>query len=224
MPRVNFAPCSVPGCDRIHAAHGRCSLHYQRALASGELVRRKPMTEEERFWSKVSPEPNTGCWLWMAGTRHGGYGTFCRADWSSEGAHRVSWEYANGKIPPGREHFICHRCDTPLCVNPAHLFLGTALDNERDKIAKGRKRYVVPGLFGERSSSATIAWADAVAIREFVAEGATQVEAARRWSLSKSQVGNIVHGRQWRDAGGSAPVVGVYRPPELALDLVGGGR
>lgn len=52
------------------------------------------------------------------------------------GAHRVSWIIFRGKIPKGKH--VLHKCDTPLCVNPKHLFIGTALDNIRDCFNKGR--------------------------------------------------------------------------------------
>ena len=55
---------------------------------------------------------------------------------TAEGAHRVSWMLAHGPIPQGM--FILHRCDNPPCVNPAHLFLGTAMMNVADMEAKGR--------------------------------------------------------------------------------------
>jgi hypothetical protein len=102
----------------------------------------KKIPEADRFWPKVSPEPTSGCWLW-AGAYTTTYGTFMRENQRQENAHRVAWElHHDRKIPHGM--VICHRCDNPGCVNPAHLFLGTYQDNERDKIAKGRKKYVLP--------------------------------------------------------------------------------
>src|SRR5699024_793010 len=79
-----------------------------------------------------------GCWLWTAGTRgfkshH--YGLFS-VNGANIGSHRYSWMIANGPIPKGMA--ICHRCDNPPCVNPAHLFLGTIADNHRDMEQKGR--------------------------------------------------------------------------------------
>lgn len=89
---------------------------------------------EERFWEKVAVGKPDECWLWTAFRNNHGYG---RIIWNGKAyiASRVSWMLANGKEPQG---MVCHSCDNPSCVNPAHLWLGTALDNNRDAFAKGR--------------------------------------------------------------------------------------
>jgi hypothetical protein len=92
-----------------------------------------------RFWTKVSisEDPNA-CWLWTAAISHGGYGSIGLGGASAGVArtHRVAYFLANGPIPPHMH--VLHKCDTPACVNPAHLFLGTAFDNAQDKVRKGR--------------------------------------------------------------------------------------
>lgn len=95
--------------------------------------RKRPV--EERFAEKVSPEPNTGCHLWMGAADPLGYGRFGRRN-RVYLAHRVAWELRHGPIPAGM--CLCRRCDNPACVNPGHLFLGTRIDNNRDRDQKGR--------------------------------------------------------------------------------------
>lgn len=67
-------------------------------------------------------------------------------------AHRRSWEMVNGPIPEGMH--CLHRCDTPACVNPAHLFLGTQADNMQDKSRKGRAvgQYKLADVLAARSA------------------------------------------------------------------------
>lgn len=77
----------------------------------------------------------TGCWLWAAGESHG-YGVLADGRGSYDFAHRFSWEHFKGPIPEGLN--VCHKCDTPLCVNPDHLFTGTQKDNCQDMASKGR--------------------------------------------------------------------------------------
>lgn len=108
-------------------------LDQQRQRRRDPLRFAKPATIE-RFWKLVDKTPASGCWLWTGPkTKRGGYGE------SSLGqAHRVAFLLTVGPI--GHGLFVCHRCDTPLCVNPAHLFLGTNNDNVADMIGKGRQR------------------------------------------------------------------------------------
>lgn len=97
------------------------------------------MRTVDRFESKLSPEPNTGCWLWLGAhgpTRGGlGYGAF-RFEGGTESAHRAAFALYVGPIPDGLQ--VLHRCDNKACVNPAHLYAGTRTDNARDMVERGQ--------------------------------------------------------------------------------------
>jgi hypothetical protein len=96
-----------------------------------------------RFWSKVAIDD--GCWLWTACRDSDGYGRFVYEGKVRQATH-VAWRLEHGSLPPDGM-LVCHSCDTPACVNPAHLFLGTHLDNRTDCVAKGR----AVGAAGDRN-------------------------------------------------------------------------
>lgn len=102
------------------------------------MLTRLPL--EQRFWSKVKKGKPDECWDWVGGCRPGGYGNimvFRNGKKVMAQAHRVVWALTRGTIPKGLH--VLHRCDRRRCVNPQHLFLGTAGDNIRDAVAKGRQ-------------------------------------------------------------------------------------
>jgi hypothetical protein len=128
--------CKVEGCSNMREIRGPiCSKHRLRKAENGQFDRPWD-TEVGRFWSKV--DKSGECWVWTAKALcENGYGRFYVGKKPLR-AHRYSWELANGPITDGL--FVCHRCDNPPCVNPAHLFLGTHQDNMQDMVAKGRSR------------------------------------------------------------------------------------
>jgi hypothetical protein len=85
--------------------------------------------------AKVPGPLGDDCWLFLGGRNNSGYGQIWYRS-EVHGAHRISWKLHRGPIPEGM--WVLHRCDRPACCNPSHLWLGTALDNVRDMIAKGR--------------------------------------------------------------------------------------
>lgn len=90
---------------------------------------------EDRFWALVDIQSIDDCWEWLGTRNIKGYGSFY-SDLPESVASRVAWLLTNGPISPGM--LVCHRCDNPPCVSPYHLFLGTASDNQRDSVEKGR--------------------------------------------------------------------------------------
>ena len=97
------------------------------------------------FSTKYNIDDETGCWIWCASSARGGYGQFNTS--KDDGrkwyrAHRFSYEAYKGKIPDG--YVVMHVCDTPACVNPDHLKVGTQADNIADRDAKGRGKWTLP--------------------------------------------------------------------------------
>lgn len=99
---------------------------------------RRSVPRKERFWKLVSVTGPLDCWEWQGYVdKQTGYGDFCYEYPSRHvGAHRFSWTLVHGPIEDGL--CVLHRCDNRVCVNPAHLFLGTKDDNNQDMISKGR--------------------------------------------------------------------------------------
>lgn len=88
-----------------------------------------------RLWRRT--DRSGECWLWLGAMRGPNYGQiYVGGEKKTDAVHRVAWELTYGPIPPGL--YVCHTCDTPLCVRPVHLFLGTHDDNMRDMNRKKR--------------------------------------------------------------------------------------
>ncbi len=143
----------------------------------------------EQFFSKSIPEPNSGCWIWLGSIGSGGYGRVLK---KHKLAHRVAYEFATGcPIPDGLD--VCHHCDTPSCVNPDHLFVGTAADNMRDMHRKGRWRG--SDRRGENHHMVKLTEQDVLAIRK---DSGTITDMAQRWGMSRTNIWAIRSGKLWK--------------------------
>ena len=119
-----------------------------------------------------------GCWLWTGGASRG-YGRF-QAGGKKYLAHRLAYEIAHGSIEPG--NIVCHTCDTPLCVNPSHLFQGTDGDNAADRTLKGR-------------SIKTLSASDCALLKDYSKKPwFTSWWAAQRFGIDQRYVNRILRG------------------------------
>jgi hypothetical protein len=140
------------------------------------------MPKRGNFWERVDKSDINGCWIWKTRKNPGGYGTI-----GVKLAHRVAWELTNGKIPQGMD--VCHHCDNPPCVNPAHLFIGTASDNLLDCVAKGRLDHR-----GTKNSNAKLSESHVLLIRKL---NHPLSELAEMFHVSKSTIEFIKQGITW---------------------------
>jgi hypothetical protein len=143
--------------------------------------------------SNYIPVPEAGCWFWLGHARNGNlYGTVpLGKKGKKETASRFFYRHLVGPIPPGMG--VCHRCDTPLCVNPDHLFLGTQKDNVDDMFKKGRnKKYA--GVHNGRTRMTIEQVRQARVLR---AEGLMPTVIAQRLGFPFSTVQDILKLRTW---------------------------
>lgn len=146
-----------------------------------------------RFENKYIPEPNTGCWIWLAATGGNGYGMIYVAKAKRNCyAHRVSFTLFKGEIPNGL--IVRHCCDNKLCVNPDHLIVGTHKDNVQDCINRGRRAENKIGRF----HLAKLNENDVKNIYKLKNSGASQLKIGQRFGISQTQVSRIMNHKNWK--------------------------
>lgn len=183
--------CDVSGCERDCTRNLYCDKHYYRFKKYGdpliveERFQKKDYTIHELFLKSFSINVNTDCWDWVGNKNAYGYG---RLNYASKhfAAHRYSYEFYNNKLEDGL--FICHHCDNPACVNPAHLFAGTPQDNVNDMVAKGR--HIGCRKLNEK---------DVREIRRLLKTSLTQPEIAKLFKVSRGAISNIAYWQTWRN-------------------------
>lgn len=146
---------------------------------------RVPLKDRLLARRKITP---SGCWLYTGVIDRYGYGCIGEGRRSQLKAHRASYVAFVGEIPPGK--WVLHKCDIPSCINPAHLFIGTAKDNTADMIKKGRR----PVLKGENHPMSVLSDAEVRSIKRLRAKGLTLTNIADRFGISFQHVSAISRG------------------------------
>ena len=157
-----------------------------------------------RFWSYTKKKSIDECWEWNSYKSSGGYGGFYLHNKQMK-AHRVSWIIHNGPIPEtdsnGNRICVCHKCDNPSCVNPNHLFLGTDLDNMKDRDNKGRRIPFRP--IGNKNGNAVIDIQTIKLAEQMLNDGAKNIDVAKSLNISEALTSNIKNGDHWSQRQGS---------------------
>lgn len=151
---------------------------------------------EECFWEKVDTKGHnfSECWEWQANIIYG-YGMFT-INKKQISAHVYSFEYFNGKIPEAQPRLcVCHKCDNRKCVNPSHLFLGTAKDNAQDRDMKGHG--VLPNNQGSKHALSKLKEEDVYKILE-MCKTAKDKDVAAAFDIDRRTVGKIRRGVSWK--------------------------
>lgn len=150
--------------------------------------------EHARFLEKVQ-HTTAGCWEWTGATYRYGYGHFRRRigdRWVMYKTHRYSYEYHKGPIPPNK--MVLHTCDNPSCVNPEHLYVGTAQDNANDMKQRGRKS------FGRNPNHKLLSYDIAQELRYIKTEhpSYTLDDFVSLTGISKPQLSRILNNKIWK--------------------------
>ena len=191
-----YRPCNANDCDRIIKGNSiYCSKHRRVAEHHGgdaNFQHARLLTLRQRFERKYTVCDATGCWLWTGGkASKNGYGSMAPTAWGTL-AHRISYGLFRGDIPPGK--CVCHTCDTPSCVNPDHLFVGTIADNVADRDKKGRQ----VTLRGAKNVNAKLTGELVIEMRQRRVAGEGIVALAKAYGISASTTWSALTGHTWK--------------------------
>lgn len=186
--------CIIEGCDRYVHGHGLCSKHWERMYTRGTVEDRKlvsvslrPISDNINFiknylLAHVNIDMHSGCWIWK--TQSYKYPNVKTSD-GYINANRLAM-YVWKKENPYSEDWVCHSCDNKKCINPDHLFWGTAKINTHDSILKNRR-------FTKLTTH------DVIEIRQLLQQGIKGIELAQRFGVLPNQISRIKNNHIWKE-------------------------
>lgn len=186
--------CSMEGCDKSARSQELCEMHYTRLRRHGDpeaiMNADRELSISERMERYGWTVTDSGCWEFNGPLRNG-YGQISVPGNRSEIASRAAYMAWVGPIEDGL--YVCHKCDNPPCINPAHLFLGTHDENVQDSVSKKRHQY------GTRQWLAKLTDDEALAVREMYATGRyTQKQVGQVFGIGQTAVSAIVRRVNWK--------------------------
>lgn len=190
--------CSVDGCRQPKTRRVYCNKHYMRLHRNGSLDIQPQLSEtyQTPFWDRVTISDLDQCWEWKLGVDKDGYGV---ASFNARPvrAHRLAYYFTHGKWP----ELTRHTCDNPPCCNPNHLLDGTAKDNSRDMVDRGRSAQ------GENHGHSKLTTAEVAVIRRTgilfktgsgKGSGFSQKALASKYGVSRRVIKLILEGEAWK--------------------------
>lgn len=198
---------SIPGRECLCVAQPKCQRcgAWINSTRGHDCRMDRPYDLLAAFHNRLSMDSASGCWLWQGRLTQLGYG-LCPLGQKGKRvlAHRLSYELFIERIPDGL--YVCHKCDTPKCVNPKHLFLGTAKDNRADCLLKGR--WKCGDRRHEHNGAAKLTWAAVEEIRQVHADGRVQrfrnepgrmstKDLAAKFGVCTQSIYHVVRGEKW---------------------------
>lgn len=181
--------------------------------------------KREKFWSRVEIKGPDECWPWTGCVNEHGYGIvrLHGAAWKNYKTSRIAYFLTNGPFPEGKPNAL-HKCDTPRCCNPAHIFAGSQKDNGQDMARKGRstlgdrnpaRLYPEKVVRGEKAPWSKLTEAKVIDAKRRYAAGEKQASIARDFGVHQSAISDVITGRKWKHLMNNTPTGGALNSAAL---------